>query len=160
MPPREIRSNDLDSPWASDHLYTHQIICFTVTVLQHSIKVLTGKRDLRVGKLRKSVGYFCIRYGLGWALGGLRMNVSSWEVSEKTLKDLIFLPKNVALLPYDKSFNSLLYIFKLITSNCHLSVLKNVYPLPRYSGSKLPYLCCVFMFKRGEQITRENWLKF
>ena len=31
---KEIKSNDLDSSWASDHWYTHQIISFTVTMLQ------------------------------------------------------------------------------------------------------------------------------
>ena len=90
---REIRSNYLDSPWTSFHLYNHQIICFTVAVLQHSIKVSTGKRDLRLGKLRKSVGSFLIRCGLGWALGGLRMTIISWAYSEKTLKNIIFLPR-------------------------------------------------------------------
>ena len=39
---------------------------------------------------------------------------------------------------HDKSFKFLLYMFKLIITKCHLSVLKNVYPLPRYSGSSYP----------------------
>ena len=93
--PRETRSNDLDSPRASGHLYAHQIIHFIVTMLQYSIKVSTGKCDLRLGKLSKSVGSFCVRWGLGWALGGLRMTISSWVVSEKTLKNMIFGRKNV-----------------------------------------------------------------
>ena len=100
--PREIRSNDLDSPWASDHLYIHQIICFTVTILQHSIKASTGKRDLRLGKLRKSVGSFCIRCGLGWTADGLCVTISSWTVYEKTLKNIIFWVEkllHIALFP-------------------------------------------------------------
>ena len=70
-----------------------EIICFTVTMLQQSIKVSTGKRDLRLGKLSKSVGSFCIRCGLGWVLGGLRMPISSLAVSDKTLKNMIFLSR-------------------------------------------------------------------
>ena len=101
MAPREIRSNDLDSPWASDHSYTHQIICFTVTMLQHSTKVSTGKRYLRLGKLRKSVGSFCIRCGVGWALGDFHVTFSSLAVAEKTLKNMIFGRKklHIALFP-------------------------------------------------------------
>ena len=95
--PREMGSDDLYSPWSSDLLYAHQFICFSVTILQHSIKVSTGKHDLRLGKLSKSVRSFCKRCGLVWcALGGLRMPISSWAISEKTLKNMICGRKNVA----------------------------------------------------------------
>ena len=96
--PREIRSNDLDSTWNSDHLYAHQIICFIVTMLQHIIKVSTGKRDLRLGKLRKSFGSFWMRCALGWALGDFRITISSLVVAEKTLKNMIFGQKNCCTL--------------------------------------------------------------
>ena len=65
---REIRSNDVDSSWTNEHLCTHQIHLSYITVLQHSIRDWTGKRDLRLGKLRKSIGSFCIRYGILWTL--------------------------------------------------------------------------------------------
>ena len=65
-------------------------------MLQYSIKVSTGKRDVRLNKLRKSVGSFCMRCGLGWVLGGLRMPISSWVVSEKTLKSMFFGGENTA----------------------------------------------------------------
>ena len=92
--PREIGSSDLDSPWSSDHLYTHQIHLSYVTMLQHSIKILTGKRGLRLGKLSKSVVFF-IRYGLGLT-GGFRMTISSLAVAYKILKNIIFGRKIVA----------------------------------------------------------------
>ena len=41
----------------------------------------------RLDKLRKSVGSFGIRCGLGWVLGGLVGTISSWVVPEKTAKN-------------------------------------------------------------------------
>ena len=88
--PRERRSHDLDSPWTNDHLCANQIICVTVTMLQHSINITTGKHDLRLGKLSKSIGSFCTRCGLGWTWDGLRMTISYWAAFEKTSKNIIF----------------------------------------------------------------------
>ena len=38
-------------------------------------------------KLSKTVGSFCIRYGLGWVLRDLVGIISSWAVPEKTVKN-------------------------------------------------------------------------
>ena len=40
----------------------------------------------RLDKLSESVGYFGIRCGLEWVLGGLAGTISSWAVPEKTAK--------------------------------------------------------------------------
>ena len=41
----------------------------------------------RLEQLRKSVGSFGIRCGIGWVLGGLAGTISSWAVPEKTAKN-------------------------------------------------------------------------
>ena len=42
----------------------------------------------RLGKLRISISSFCIRYGLGWVLGGYVDTISSWAVPEKTANNV------------------------------------------------------------------------
>ena len=82
-------SSVLYSPWASDHLNSHWNNWITVSILQYRVTFWTPKIVPRLGKLRKSVGSFCIRCSLGLVLGSQAGTISSWAVPEKTAKKLI-----------------------------------------------------------------------
>ena len=63
-------SSVLYSPWASDHLYTHQNNWITISILQYRVTFWMPEIMPRLGKLSKLVCSFCIRFGLGWVLDG------------------------------------------------------------------------------------------
>ena len=57
-------SSVLYSPWASVYLNSHWNNWITVSILQYRVTFWTPKIVPRLGKLRKSVGSFCIMCGL------------------------------------------------------------------------------------------------